>query len=173
MAEIFKTTFEEACDHEDDEPLQDMPPMAFPGDNQPERKIPAKEPRVPKLPSQLHPAPEPKVETPPKTLPQIKYAAATRKGNAARQRNLKLTIPTPNKKDAKFSKLVSYAFPTPKSRLNPRKISPLPKTAYPINNLQNRADRDAHTPTPPGNPPSEHYPSTAEKRTPCSKSLQI
>ena len=35
MAEIYKTTFEEARDHEDDKPLPDMPPMALPGDNQP------------------------------------------------------------------------------------------------------------------------------------------
>ena len=41
MAEIFKTTFEEARDHKDDEPLQDMPPMALPGNNHPEKKLPA------------------------------------------------------------------------------------------------------------------------------------
>ena len=39
MAEIFKTTFEEARDHEDEEPLPDMPPMAIPSDNQSEKKI--------------------------------------------------------------------------------------------------------------------------------------
>ena len=41
MAEIFKTTFKEARDHEDDEPLPDIPPMALPGDNQSEKKLPA------------------------------------------------------------------------------------------------------------------------------------
>ena len=41
MAEIFKTTFEEARDHEDDEPLPDMPHMALPGDKQSEKKLPA------------------------------------------------------------------------------------------------------------------------------------
>ena len=50
MAEISKTTFEEAHDHEDDEPLPDMPPMALLGDNQSEKKLPAAEPR-PKLQS--------------------------------------------------------------------------------------------------------------------------
>ena len=69
MAEIFKTTFDEACDHKDDEPLPDIPPMDLPGDNQSEKKPPAAEPRVLKLPSQPHPAPEPRVETPPKTSP--------------------------------------------------------------------------------------------------------
>ena len=46
MAEIFNTTFEEARNHEDDEPLQNMPLMALPGDNQSEKNIPAAEPRV-------------------------------------------------------------------------------------------------------------------------------
>ena len=41
MAEIFKTTFEEARDHEDNEPLPKMPPMALPGDNHPEKMLPA------------------------------------------------------------------------------------------------------------------------------------
>ena len=49
MAEIFKYTFEEAHDNEDEEPLPDMPPMALPGDNQPEKVIPAAEPRVLKI----------------------------------------------------------------------------------------------------------------------------
>ena len=30
MAEIFKSTFEEACDGEDEEPLASMPPMSLP-----------------------------------------------------------------------------------------------------------------------------------------------
>ena len=46
MAKIFKTTFEEDRDHKDDEPLPDIPPMALPGDNQSEKKLPAAEPRV-------------------------------------------------------------------------------------------------------------------------------
>ena len=102
MAEIFKTTFEEAHDHEDEEPLPDMPPMALPSDNQPEKEIPAAEPRVLKLPSQPHPTPEPRMETPPKPSPHIAYAAATQNINATRRRKLKLTTPTPNKKAAKF-----------------------------------------------------------------------
>ena len=77
MAEIFKTTFEGARDHKDDKPLPDMPHMALPGDNQSEKKLPAAEPRVLKLPSQPHPAPEPRVENPPKTSPKITYDAAT------------------------------------------------------------------------------------------------
>ena len=51
MAEIFKTTFEEARNHKNDEPLQDMPLVALPGNNQPEKKLPTAEPRVLKLPS--------------------------------------------------------------------------------------------------------------------------
>ena len=66
MAEILKTTFEEARNQEDEEPLPDMPPMALPGDNQPEKELPAAEPRVLKLLYQPHPAIEPRVETPPK-----------------------------------------------------------------------------------------------------------
>ena len=98
MAEIFKTTFEEARDHEDDEPLPYMPPMSLPGDNQPKKKLPVAEPRVLKLPYQPHPAQEPRLETPPKTSPQITYAAATKNRNATRRRNLKLTTPTPKKR---------------------------------------------------------------------------
>ena len=51
MAEIFKSTFEEARDHKDKEPLSEMPPMALPGDNHPEKDLPAVEPRVLKIPS--------------------------------------------------------------------------------------------------------------------------
>ena len=37
MAEIFKATSKEACDHEDEETLPDMPPVALLGDNQSEK----------------------------------------------------------------------------------------------------------------------------------------
>ena len=37
MAEIFKSTFEEARDNEDEESLPSMSPMALPGDNQPKK----------------------------------------------------------------------------------------------------------------------------------------
>ena len=97
MAEIFKTTFEEARDHKDNEPLLEMPPMALPGDNQPEKKLPVAEPRALKLLSQPHPALEPRVETPPKTSPKLMYTAATRNRNATRRQNMKLTAPIPNK----------------------------------------------------------------------------
>ena len=76
--------------------------MALLGDNHPEKKLPAAEPRVPKLPSQPHPALKPRVETPPKPSPQLTYAAATQNINATRRQNMKLTAPTPNKKEAKF-----------------------------------------------------------------------
>ena len=39
MAEIFKSTFEEARDSEDEEPLPSMPPLSLPGDNKPEKKL--------------------------------------------------------------------------------------------------------------------------------------
>ena len=41
MAEIFKSTFEEARNGEDDAPLAGMPPISLPGDNQPARDFPA------------------------------------------------------------------------------------------------------------------------------------
>ena len=74
MAEIFKSTFEEARDNKDEDQLPNMPHMALPGDNQPEKELPAAEPRVLKIPSQPHPAPKPMVETPPKTSPHSTYA---------------------------------------------------------------------------------------------------
>ena len=36
----------EARNHEDEESLPDMPPMALPGDNQPEKELSAAEPKV-------------------------------------------------------------------------------------------------------------------------------
>ena len=51
MVEIFKATFKEARYHEYEEPLPDMPPMVLPGDNHPEKELPAAEPRVLKIPS--------------------------------------------------------------------------------------------------------------------------
>ena len=140
-----------------------MPPMALPGNNHPEKELPAAELRVTKLPSQLHPAPEPRAETPLKPSPHITYAAATRNINATRRRKLKLTTPTPNKTAAKFSKLVTYTVPMPKSRPKPRIIPPLPKTAYSNKNHQHRAGHNAYNPTPPGKTPPEQYPSTTEK----------
>ena len=171
MAENFKTTFEEACDHKYEEPLPNIPPMALTGDNQPENGLPAAEPRVLKLPSQLHPAPESRVETPPKPAPHITYANATRNRNATRWRKLNLTTPTPKKTAAKFSKLVTYTVPTPKSRPKTRKISALPKTAYPNKDRQHRAGHEAYNPKTPGRTPSEQYPSTAKNQKPCFKSL--
>ena len=104
MAEIFKSTFEEARDNEYEEPLQSMPPMALPGDNQPKTKLPAAEPRVLKIPSQPSPpvqppdtAPEPRVEKPLKIAPHITYVAVTQNRNATRRRKIKLATPTPNK----------------------------------------------------------------------------
>ena len=40
MAEIFKSKSEEDLDNKYEEPIPSMPPMALPGDNQPETKIP-------------------------------------------------------------------------------------------------------------------------------------
>ena len=116
MAEIFKSTFEEARDIKYEEQLPDMPPMALPVDNQPEKELPAAETRVLEIPSQPNPAPEPRVETPPKIAPHITYVASTRNRNATRRRKMKLATPTPNKTSAEFSKLVTYTVPTPKSR---------------------------------------------------------
>ena len=122
MAEIFKSTFEEARDNKDEEPLPSMPPMALPGDNQPEKNLHAAESMVLKIPSQPSPpvqppntAPEPRVEKPPKIAPHITYAAATRNRNTTQRRKMKLATPTPNKKSAEFSKLVTYTIPMPKA----------------------------------------------------------
>ena len=121
MAEIFKSTFEEARDGEDEEPLPSMPPMSLPGYNQPSKKLPAAEPRVltiplqPSLPVQPpNTAPEPRVEKSPKIAPPITYADATQNRNATWRRKMKLATPTPNKKSAEFYKLVTYTVPTPK-----------------------------------------------------------
>ena len=72
MAEIFKSTFEESHDDEDEEPLPSMPPMAFTSDNQPENKLPAAEPKVLKIPSQ----PSPPVQ-PPNTAPESRVKKTT------------------------------------------------------------------------------------------------
>ena len=123
MAEIFKSAFEEARNNEDEELLPSMPPMTLLGDNQPEKKLPAAEPRMLKiLPPPSPPvqkpntAPEPWVEKPPKIAPHITYAAATRNRNETRQKKMKWATPTSNKKSAEFSKLVTYTVPALKSR---------------------------------------------------------
>ena len=133
MAEISKSTSEEARDNEYEEPLPSMPSMALPGDNQPEKELPAAEPRVLKIPSQPSPpvqppntVPEPRMETPPKIEPHITYAAATRNRNATWRRKMKLATPTSKKTSAEFSKLVTYTVPTPKSRHQPAKKIPYP-----------------------------------------------
>ena len=141
MAEIFTSTFEEACNGEDEEPLAIMPPMSLPGENQPAKELPASEPRVlkislqPSLPVQPpNTAPEPRVEKPHKIAPPITYAATTRNRNATRQQKMKLATPTPNKKipHPKFfelSKLVTYTAPTPKSQHDPVKKLPSPTSS--------------------------------------------
>ena len=126
MAKIFKSTFEEAHDNKYEETLPYMPPIALPGDNQPEKDPPATEPRVLEIHSQPHPAPEPRVEPPLKISPHITYAAATQNRNVTRRRKMKLATPTPNKTSAEFSRLATYTVPTPKSRHEPGKETPSP-----------------------------------------------
>ena len=75
MAEIFKSTFEEARDGEDEEPLAGMPPISIPGVNQPAKEFPASEPRMLTIPSTVSPThlpavpPSPTVQ-PPNTAPE-------------------------------------------------------------------------------------------------------
>ena len=74
MAEIFKSTFVEARNGEDEEPLAGMPPMSLPGDNQPANEFPSSEPRVLTITSTVSPThlpavpPSPPVQ-PPNTAP--------------------------------------------------------------------------------------------------------
>ena len=69
MEEIFKSTFEEARDGEDEEPLAGMPPMPLPGNNQPAKEFPASEPRVLTIPSTVFPTHLPTVPPYPPVQP--------------------------------------------------------------------------------------------------------